>query len=120
MNKEEGNKFIGVFPSGLERFIPYMHLTSQGLLIKPRKKNMIVFDAAHLVSLFSICIHYFTNVEDEIELQYGKTFKRHLRRIENLRLTYKFKEMLLFDDDASGAFRYIKCTQIKKEHIPLP
>jgi len=31
-----------------------------------------------------------------------------LKRIYNLRITYKFKEIFLFDDDASGAFRHIK------------
>ena len=110
MNKEERNKFLGVFPSWLERFIPHVHLTPQGLIVKPRKKDRLVFDAAHLVSPSSICINDFTNVEDEIELQYGKTFERHLRSIYNLRITYKFKDILLFDDDASGAFRHIKCT----------
>ena len=85
-----------------------MHLTPQGLLVKPRKKDRSVFDAAHLVSPFSICINDFTNTEDEIELQYGITFKRHLKRIYNIRITYKFKEILLFDNDASGAFRRIK------------
>ena len=85
-----------------------MHLTSQGLLIKPKKNDRLVFDAAHLVSPFSIFINDFTNVEGEIELQCGKTFKMHLRRIYNLRITYKFKEILLFDDDASGAFMHVK------------
>ena len=68
MNKEERNKFLGVFPSWLERFIPHVHLRPQGLLVKPRKKDRLVFDAAHLVSPSSICINDFTNVEDEIEL----------------------------------------------------
>jgi len=68
MNKEERNKFLAVFPVWLERFIPHMHLTPQGLLTKLRKKDRLVFDAAHLVSPFSICINDFTNVEDEIEL----------------------------------------------------
>ena len=108
MNKEERNKLLGVFPVWLERFIPHMHLTPQDLLTKMRKKDRLVFDAAHLVSPFSICINDFTKVEDEIELQYGKTFKGYLKRIYNLRITYRFKEILLFDDDASGAFRHIK------------
>ena len=46
MNKEERNKFVGVFPCWLERFLPNMYLTPQGLLIKPRKKDRLVFDAA--------------------------------------------------------------------------
>ena len=81
MNKEERNKFVGVFPCWLERFLPHMYLTPQGLLIKPRKKDRLVFDAAHLASPFSICINNFTSPEDEIDLQYGHTFKNHLKRI---------------------------------------
>ena len=57
---------------------------------------------------FLVCSNYFTYVKNEIELQYGKTFRRHLTRIYNLRIIHKFKETLLFDDDASGAFRHIK------------
>ena len=108
MNKEERNKFVGVFPCWLERFLPHIYLTPQGLLVKPRKKDRLVFDAVFLASPFSVCINDFTSPEDEIELQYGHTFKNYLKRIYNLRITYSNKEILLFDDDASGAFRHIK------------
>jgi len=108
MNKEERNKFVGVFPCWLERFLPHIYITPQDLLVKPRKKDRLVFDAAFLASPFSICINNFTSPEDEIELQYRHTFKNHLKRIYNLRITYSNKEILLFDDDASGAFRHIK------------
>ena len=66
-----------------------------------------MFDADHSV-FFSIRINNFTKVEDEIEIQHRKTFKRHPKRIFNLRISYEFKEILLFNDDASGAFRHIK------------
>ena len=85
-----------------------MYLTPQGLLVKPRKKDRLVFDAAYLASPSSICINNFTSPDDKVELQYGHTFKNHLKRIYNLWITYSNKEILLFDDDASGAFRYIK------------
>ena len=70
MNKEERNKFIGVFPCWLERFLPHMYLTPQGLLVKPRKKDRLVFDIPYLASPSSICINNFTSPENEIELQY--------------------------------------------------
>ena len=108
MNKEERNKFVGVFPCWLERFLPHMYLTPQGLLVKPRKKDRLVFDAAYLASPSSICINNFTYPEDETEFQYRYTFKNHLKRIYNLRLTYSNKEILLFNDDTSLAFRHIK------------
>ena len=67
-------------------------------------------------------------MEDESELQYRKTFKRHLKRIYNLRITYKFKEILLFNNDARGAFRHIKmhpditgaCAFIIRETLWVP
>ena len=85
-----------------------MYLTPQGLLVKPRKKDRLVFNAAYLASPFSICINHFTSPENEIELQYGYTFKNYLKRIYNLRITYSNKEILLFDDDVLGSFRHIK------------
>ena len=75
MNKEERKKFLRVSLVWLERFFPHMHLKAQGLLVKSRKKDRLVFDEAHLVSTFSICINDFPKVKDKIKLQCGKTFK---------------------------------------------
>ena len=70
MNKEESNKFVGFLPSWLEKFIPHMHLTPQGLLVKPIKKYSLVFDAAFLTLPESAHINEFTKTEDEIDLEY--------------------------------------------------
>ena len=64
MNKEERNKFIRVFLCWLERFLLHMYLTPQSLLVKPRKKDRLVFDAAYLASPSSICINNFISPED--------------------------------------------------------
>ena len=85
-----------------------MYLTPQGLLVKPGKKDRLVFDVAYQASPSSICINNFTSPEDEIELQYGYIFKNDLKRIYNLQITYNSKEILLFYVNVSGAFRYIK------------
>ena len=85
-----------------------MYLTSQGLLVKRKKKDSLVFNTAYLASPSFIFIHNITSLEDEIDLKYGYTFKNHLKRIYNLRINYSNKEILLFDDDTSGAFRHIK------------
>jgi len=57
MNKEERNKFVGVFPSWLEQFIPHIHLTAQGFQIKLRKNDQLLFDGSFWVLLFSVCIN---------------------------------------------------------------
>ena len=112
MKKEERHKFVVVFPSWLERFIP--HILNQTWVFSNRFANKTKeegYTSLWCIALslpFSVCINDFTNVETEIELPYGKTFKRRLKIIYNLRITYKFKEIFIFDDDASGAFRHIK------------
>lgn len=50
-------------------------------------------------------MHFVTN---EIPLDYGKTFLRHLTRLYDLRITYPNVFIFLFDDDITGAFRHIK------------
>ena len=74
MNKEERNNFVGVFFSWIEKCVSHMYLTPQELLVKPRKKDTLVFDAAFRECPESVCIDNFTKVEDEIDLEYGKNF----------------------------------------------
>ena len=108
MNKEESNKFVGVLPSWLEKFIPHMHLTPPWLLVKPIKKHSLVFDSVFLTLSESAHINEFTKTEDEIDLEYGQIIKKYLKRIYNLRMTHVHTEILLIDDDALGAFRHVK------------
>lgn len=56
----------------------------------------------------SISVNMLQDSELETETIYGKTFLKHLTRIWNLRITYPSKEILLWDDDVSGAFRQPK------------
>ena len=39
---------------------------------------------------------------------FGNTWMKHLIRIWNLRISYLYEDILLWDDDATGAFRQIK------------
>ena len=108
LNKEERNKYIAVFPCWLERFFPHLHLTPQGLVQKEGKKDRLVFDGSFLVNPTSACVNHFASPEHEITLRYGNALTRHLTRIYNLRISYPNTEILLCDDDASGAFRHVK------------
>jgi len=47
-------------------------------------------------------------VTDELDLEYGSVFRRHLTRLYNLRITYPRETIYLFDDDISSAFRHVK------------
>jgi len=96
------------FPSWIARFIPNLHLTPQGLVIKPGKNDRLVFDGSHLIKFNSSCVNMFTNPNLEPKIRYGKAFQRHITRIWNLRISYPKKDILLWDDDVSGAFRYNK------------
>ena len=50
----------------------------------------------------------FTNLKSEPKIRYSTAFQRHITRIWNLRISYPKKDILLWDDDVSGAFRYKK------------
>ena len=108
LNKEERNKYVTVFPCWLERFFPNLFLTPQGLICKPGKKDRLVFDGSFTQSPTSTCLNHFTHTSDEIDLHYGSALNRHLVQIYNLRISYPQTDILLFDDDAAGAFRHVK------------
>ena len=46
--------------------------------------------------------------ELEPKIKYGSTFLRHLQRIWKLRISYPNRDLYLWDDDITGAFRLIK------------
>lgn len=87
MNKEERNKFVMVLPLWLERFIPHLHLTPQGILIRKGKKDRIFSDNSFLISPEAACTNQFTFPEAETNLEYGTAFVRHLTQICNLRIS---------------------------------
>ena len=50
----------------------------------------------------------FTHIIDEMQLQYGPGITRHLVQIYNLRISYPHTDILLFNNEAAGAFRRVK------------
>ena len=68
MNKEERNKFVAVLPFWIKHFILYLHLSPQGLVMKPNKKDRLIFDDSFLVNPHTKCINNFTLAEDKIRL----------------------------------------------------
>jgi len=108
LNKEERNNFILPLPAWLARFIPNLHLSPEGIIIKEGKKDRIIFDASFKIFPDSLCPNQWTSASDEPPIWYGSAFLRHLTRIWNLRISYPKTEIYLWDDDVAGAFRLIK------------
>eukprot|EP00957_Ditylum_brightwellii_P020955 1579756-Ditylum_brightwellii.AAC.1 len=46
MNKEDRNCYLITFPCWMTRFIPHIHVTPQGLIIKPGRNGRLVFDGS--------------------------------------------------------------------------
>ena len=108
LNKEERNNFILPLPAWLARFIPNLHLSPEGIIIKEGKKDRIIFDASFKNFHDSLCPNQWSSASDEPPIWYGSAFIRHLTRIWNLRISYPDAEIYLWDDDVAGAFRLIK------------
>ena len=97
-----------VLPNWLEKFIPHLYLSPQGLIIKEGKKDRLVFDSSFLVNSHSKCISSFATRYDEIPLKFQYTFYKYLKRIYNLRITYITTELATIEDDVPGAYRHCK------------
>ena len=108
INKEERNCFLFPLPCWLDRFIPHMHLTPQGLVIVEGKNDRLVFNGSYRINAESTCVNQWTHKSNEPTLEFPQAFHNHLQRIYNLRLSYPTAEIYLWDDDVSSAFRWVK------------
>jgi len=107
--KEDKYNFFIPLPSWMTKFLYNMHLSPEGLVIKPGKADRLVFDATFKINPNSLSLNTsWTHVHDEPPIWYGTAFFRHLTRIWNLRISYPLQDILPWDDDVSGAFRLIK------------
>ena len=105
LNKEHKYKYVMCFPGWISRFVPHLHVTPQGIVIKPGKKDRIIFDASIKLDYDSYCINMATDKNNEPDILYGEAFMKHLIRIWNLRISYPDQDIYVWDDDVSGAFR---------------
>ena len=108
MNKEDRNQFLIPLPMWLARFIKNLHVTPQGLVVKPGKNDRLIWDGSFIPNWQATCINMMLSQATEPEIVYGTTFMKHLESIWNLRITYPNTDILLFDDDVKGAFRHSK------------
>lgn len=108
MNKEDKNQYLILLPSWIARFIRHLHLTPQGLLVKPGKNDRLIWDGSFIPNWQATCINMMLSQKTEPNIIYGETFMRLLETIWNLRISYPVSDILLFDDDINGAFRHCK------------
>ena len=107
LNKEDCKKHVEVFPCWLERFFPDTCTAPHGLICKEVKSDRLVLDGSFLETPFSTYINQFASTMDKIELHYGTEMTRHLVQTHDLRTSCPSKDILLFDDEASGVFRHV-------------
>ena len=108
INKEEHNRFLLTFSNWLARFIPHLHLTPSGLVVKLGKKDRLIFGASFAVHHNSEYVNNWTNKANESPLVFPKALLTHLTRIYNLRISYPHEEILLWDDKISSTFCWVK------------
>eukprot|EP00957_Ditylum_brightwellii_P210646 15365213-Ditylum_brightwellii.AAC.1 len=107
MDKEDRNCYCTPFPCWVTRFIPHIHVTQQGLILKPGK----MIDLFFMVPLGywnSKAVNSMTHVKFEPEVTFVPALPKHLIRIWNLTISYLDDDTVLWDDDATGAFRQCK------------
>ena len=88
MNKEDRNQFLIPLPSWLTRFIRHLHITPQGLVIKPGKNDRLIWDGSFIPHWQATCINMMLSHDTEPQIIYGTTFMRHLQRLWNYRISY--------------------------------
>ena len=84
INKEEKHKCLIPFPVWITRFVPNLHLSPMGILIKPQKNPRFIFDGSFRIDADSTPVNVWSDVEHEFNLYYGTCFTRHLKWIWNL------------------------------------
>ena len=75
---------------------------------KRRQKYIWVFNDSFLINLHSKCINSFITRDNEIPHKFQISFSRHLKRIQNLRVTYLTTKIATIEDNVSSAYYYYK------------
>jgi len=70
--KEEKYNYIIPLPSWMARFIPNLHMSPKGIIIKEGKKDRIVYDISFHIHAHSFCLNDCTTVNDELLIYYGR------------------------------------------------
>ena len=74
MYKEDRNQYLVSLPNWLARFIPHLHVTPQGLVIKEGNNDRLVRDRSFIPHWSATCINMMLNHETGLEIIYGNSF----------------------------------------------
>lgn len=74
MNKEHKHNYAIALPSWISRFVPNLHLTPQGLVVKEGKNDRLIFDASFKPELDSFNINLSTNKKIHLLLNMVQNF----------------------------------------------
>ena len=106
--KEVNKQYVIPFPRWIARFCPNLHLTPQGILLKAGKNPRQIWDGSFLPEWWCSSINSMQSPEFSPDIVFGTALLRHLTRIYNLRISYPNEDILVWDDDVSGAYRWPK------------
>lgn len=108
MTKECNHSYVIPFPRWIARLCPNLHLTPQGMLVKPEKKPRLIWDGTFIPEWWAISVNDMQRPDSSPNIIFGTAFMRHLIRIWNLRISYPHTDIYLWDDDVAGAYRIPK------------
>ena len=108
--KDNKRGFTLLFDKRLLLFIIHSHVTPQGMvdLLSRFKNPRPIFDSSFRPEVWCLAINDWTTKLTEPELTFATAELLFMVWLYNLRLTYPFLDILLGDDDVSGAFRWLK------------
>ena len=108
MTKEYRHCYVIPFPGWISRLCPHLHLTPQGILLKPGKNPRMIWDGSFLPFWWSKNINDLQRQDLSPEIVFGFALLRHLVRIYNVRISYPNRDTFIWDDDVAGAYRIPK------------
>ena len=110
VTKEAKKGYVLVFPVSVLDFIIHAHRTPQGIvdIDHSYRKPRPVFDSTHRPAPWCRAINDHLDNKHEPTLEFPKAVMRYAVYLWNLRISYPREDILLGDDDVSGAFRRVK------------
>ena len=106
LNKEERNSHLIPFPRYLVRASSVAHHVPQAIIIKPGKKDRLVWDGSTKKYAHEITMNEVTPIVDEAAITFGYIYMAFLIWIWNLRITYPSDDIILAFIDISSCFRW--------------
>lgn len=106
LNKEERNSHLIPFPRYLVRASSVAHHVPQAIIIKPGKKDRLVWDGSTKKYAQEVTMNEVTPIIDEAIITFGYIYMAFLVWIWNLRITYPTDDIILAFIDISSCFRW--------------